>query len=113
MTIVYVLKYKYIEGKQLLFLGVRGETISALRVRVRTRSSLRDLNHLFHFSQRCRAGLCWFAPAGAGFSGISFHRPPGNKFSRTHSKGRRPGFENYGWSNQGVISNTTPQPPLL
>ena len=29
---------------------------------VRTRSSLRDLNHFFHSSQRCRAGLSCFVP---------------------------------------------------
>jgi hypothetical protein len=31
---------------------------------VRTRSSLRDFNHLRYFPQRCRAGLSWAAPAG-------------------------------------------------
>jgi len=34
---------------------------------VRTGPSLRDLNHLVHFTQRFRAGLSWFAPAGLGF----------------------------------------------
>ena len=35
-----------------------------LKSSVRTRASLRDLNRLFHFSQRWRAGLSWFVPPG-------------------------------------------------
>ena len=32
MTVMYVQEYLYSEGEQLSFLGVRGETIGALRV---------------------------------------------------------------------------------
>ena len=35
-----------------------------LKSSVRTRVSLRDLDRLFHFSQRWRAGLSWFVPPG-------------------------------------------------
>jgi hypothetical protein len=36
----------------------------ALRVYVRTGSSLRDLNHFVHLAQRWSAGLSWVAPTG-------------------------------------------------
>jgi hypothetical protein len=51
----------------------RGHRRATLRVCVRTRSSLRDLNGLSHLAQHCRAGLSWFAPHGAGFSQNAFH----------------------------------------
>jgi hypothetical protein len=45
----------------------------AFGLATRTRSSLRDLNRFSHLSQRCRAGLTWAAPSGAGFSQGSFY----------------------------------------
>ena len=50
----------------------------------RTRSSLRDLNHLFHFSQRWRAGLSWFVPPGLDSRALHSTASPENQFSRTH-----------------------------
>ena len=61
-----------------------GGPFGSERVCVRTRSSLRDLDRLFHVSQRCRAGLSWFAPPGLESRAFRPTSLPESQFSRKH-----------------------------